>query len=289
VAEEPPPGQRQVPVRRVGAGAPHSHSATGTDWVAVEEPLEIRLVHGPAAARAEMALAVTMRTPGADEALVRGLLFAEGLITESADLLALTPADDAAQVLRAELRPGIVVAPERLSRHVLTGSSCGVCGKTAIAALAAQCPWPVPAAGISITAEQLGLLPDVLQGRQPNFSRTGGLHAAALFDASGQLLSVFEDVGRHNALDKLIGHALAAGQLPLAANGILVSSRASFEIVQKARMAGCPLLAAVGAPSSLAVELAWEADITLIGFLRDGRCNVYTVPRRVGAAGDSRQ
>lgn len=294
---EPPDsgaGHRRVPVRRLGVGSSAPSAARPTkedggsaqDWVAVEEPLEIRVVHGPAGARESFTLAIAMRTPGDDTALVAGLLFNEGLVEAAGDLLSLAMAGDGSATMLAELAPSRAVATEGLSRRVITGSACGVCGRTALAALAAASPWPVDEAGFAIAGAALAGLPARLRARQPSFDRTGGLHAAALFDAGGELLDVREDVGRHNALDKLVGAALLAGRLPLAGAGILVSGRASFELLQKARMAGCPLLAAVGAPSSLAVELAWEAGITLVGFLRDGRCNVYTVAQRVTAMSD---
>lgn len=276
---EPPesgPGHRRVPVRRLGG-----RDGDAQDWVAVEEPLEIRVAHGPVASRECFTLAITMRTPGDDRALVAGLLFNEGLVAGSGDLASMVAGGDGGAAMLAELAPSHAVVTEGLARRVITGSACGVCGKTALAALAAASPWRVQETGFAIEGVRLAALPDRLRARQPTFARTGGLHAAALFDEAGTVLDVREDVGRHNALDKLIGAALLDGRLPLASAGILVSGRASFELLQKARMAGCPLLAAVGAPSSLAVELAWESGITLVGFLRDGRCNVYTGAHRV--------
>jgi len=270
------PGPPTAPAR--------GHDGDAHDWVAVEEPLEIRVAHGPAGARERFTLTVTMRTPGDDRALVAGLLFNEGLVAGSGDLASIDVAGDAGPAMLAELVPARAIVTEGLIRRVITGSACGVCGKTALAALAAVSPWPEAGAGFAIDGARLAALPERLRARQPTFARTGGLHAAALFDAAGELLDVREDVGRHNALDKLIGAALLDDRLPLAGAGILVSGRASFELLQKARMAGCPLLAAVGAPSSLAVDLAWEAGITLVGFLRDGRCNVYTGAQRVAAA-----
>ncbi|MCC5794218.1 MAG: formate dehydrogenase accessory sulfurtransferase FdhD [Chromatiales bacterium] len=273
-------GHRQLPVRRL----PTKQNADpgGLDWVAVEEPLEIHLLHGPASARQVFTLAVTMRTPGDDEALLAGLLLTEGLIRSSSDLARIAPAADQPQVMEAHLAPGVEPPREGLSRRLLAGSACGVCGKTALEALSARSPWDLPDdQGPAFPLRSLLGLPAALAARQPGFSRTGGLHAAARFDSAGRLADLREDIGRHNALDKLVGAALLSGELPLQGEGLLVSGRASFELVQKARMAGCPLLAAVGAPSSLAVELAWEAGITLVGFLRDGRCNVYTGPQRV--------
>jgi FdhD protein len=164
-------------------------------------------------------------------------------------------------------------------------AACGICGQASLDALRARARLPVDGGRLSLSAGRLAALPDALAARQTAFASTGGLHAAALFDATGALAAVREDVGRHNAVDKLVGAALIAGTLPLANTGLLVSGRVSFEIVEKARMAGCPLIAAVGAPTSLAVDAAWESGITLVGFLRDGRFNVYSVPTRI-ALGD---
>lgn len=272
-------GQVRVPVRRAGpdrsaAGDPHQ------DWVAVEEPLEIRLVHGPAEARLSLTLCLTMRTPGDDASLAAGLLLTEGIVAGVRDILCLDQPADEPNLLVAELRPELPLNLDGLTRHLYTGSACGVCGKTSVAAVQGRSPVTV-GQGFRVAAAALAGLPDALRPHQSVFHGTGGLHAAALFDAGGRIHDVREDVGRHNALDKLVGAALMEGHFPLHTRGLLVSGRASFEILQKARMAGCPLVIAVGAPSSLAVQLAWDAGMTLAGFLRDGRFNVYTGPDRI--------
>jgi FdhD protein len=225
-----------------------------------------------------------MRTPGQDAELACGFLFTEGLVDSAADVLGYSVPDDAPE-------PGnviVVTVPEPLrvrfdgvSRNFYTNSSCGICGKASLEALRARARLAVQGESLHVTATTLMRLPAALSARQPTFATTGGLHAAALFDAEGEILDVREDVGRHNAVDKLVGAALHRGHLPFANLGIMVSGRASFEIVEKARMTGCPMVVAVGAPSSLAVDAAWESGITLVGFLRDGRLNVYTTPGRV--------
>jgi FdhD protein len=255
-------------------------TADAADLLAVEEPLEIRLGFGPAADRQQRSLSVTMRTPGHDEDLALGFLLTEGIVGDSSAVLSLKHCTDggrqaAENVIRIELHPRVEVPWERLERHFYVSSSCGVCGKASLEAVeAAGCPL-LPAPRPLLSAETLTNLPDRLRQHQPVFGHTGGLHAAALFDTSGRLLLLREDVGRHNALDKLIGAAALRGWLPLHNRVLLVSGRVSFELVQKALMAGIPLLAAVGAPSSLAVELASHFGQTLVGFLRDGRFNVY--------------
>jgi FdhD protein len=251
-----------------------------TDAVAVEEPLEIVLGTGPADARTRRTLAITMRTPtGHDEELVAGFLFAEGVIRTRADLERLTPGVGPNAVW-VDLRPG-VPAPPAADRHFTTHSSCGVCGKTSLDTLAVRTE---PLAGADrpvLDPATVHRLSGTLREAQPTFERTGGLHAAALFDFGGRLCSVREDVGRHNALDKLIGAELLAGRVPLGERVLLVSGRASFELTQKAVAAGIPVLAAVGAPSSLAVDLATRFGLTLLGFVRDHRFNVYTHPGRL--------
>lgn len=234
-----------------------------SDEVAVEEPLEIR--------HAGRVLSITMRTPGHDEELAAGFLFAEGLIDGPADI---GPTDDL-EVNTVEVRSPL--AREPALRSFTTTSACGVCGAGAIEdvrALAAPAP-----PGPRMAAELLAALPDRM--RQPTFARTGGLHAAALFDAAGEPLAVREDVGRHNAVDKLVGRRLLDGALPLHGLPLCVSGRLSFELVHKAVRAGAPILVGVGAPSSLAVELAGDLGLTLCGFARGGRVNVYTHGERV--------
>lgn len=265
---KPPSGFAAVAVRT--AGDPHER----IDWVAVEEPLEIVLEFGPAAARTRRTVSVTMRTPGHDDELAAGFLFAEGVIRGLDDVQRIVPCDRA-NAVRVVLRPDVSVAFGDLERHFATTSSCGVCGKTSLDALTARCaPLPDPDRPV-FAPEVIHRLPEILREAQPTFDRTGGLHAAALFDANGTLLAVREDVGRHNAVDKLIGAELLAGRLPLSDRVLLVSGRASFELAQKALAAGVPVLAAVGAPSSLAVELAEWFGLTLLGFVRDRRFNVY--------------
>lgn len=271
--------RRRVPVRRVGA----TNGGDAEDWVAVEEPLEIRVGYDDEPDASE-SLVVTMRTPGCDEELARGLLFTEGLIDGAEDLLEFVVADPdegGANRLEVRLRARLRERLQGRRRHFYANASCGICGKAALEALRARAPFEIRGDELRIAPEVLPGLPAALAARQPTYAETGGIHAAALFRVDGEILAVREDVGRHNALDKLIGAALREGSLPLSGRGILVSGRASFEIVEKARMAGCPLLAAVGAPSSLAIEAAWESGITLVGFLRDGRFNVYAVPARI--------
>jgi FdhD protein len=271
---------RRVPVTRVGAPG-------ADDVVATEEPLEIRLGYSRRdGSRAEENVSITMRTPGHDEELAVGFLFTEGIIHSGSDVDGVVPRgqpapDGSINVVRVELAPGVKVDFKRLERHFYTTSSCGVCGKASIEAVAVQGQYDVAAMPLRIAGAVLGALPEALRSRQAVFEQTGGLHASGLFDAAGRIVTVREDVGRHNALDKLIGSALLAGQLPLAAQGIVVSGRASFELMQKAKMAGCPLVAAVGAPSSLAVELANEFGMTLVGFLKPDRFNVYSRSDRV--------
>jgi FdhD protein len=235
----------------------------GTDEVAVELPLEIRLNGAP--------VAVTMRTPGHDFELAAGFLYGEGIVSAAPDMQ--LPEDLAANIVDA--RAPDAVAPA--TRRFYTTSSCGICGKGALDEVEAIAP--VVSGDVSMQRTLLAELPERL--KQPGFERTGGLHATGLFSASGELLSVHEDVGRHNAMDKVIGAALLAGTLPLSARVLCVSGRLAFELVQKAVRAGAPILVGVGAPTSLAVELAADRGITLAGFARGGRVNVYTHAHRV--------
>jgi len=212
--------------------------------------------------------------------------YAEGIVRTPADVQLARPCGPPApngliNVVRVELAPGVRVDLDRLERHFYTSSSCGVCGKSSLEAVGVQGHYDIHAAAFSCSAERLGGLPEALRARQATFEATGGLHASGLFDASGEISLVREDVGRHNALDKLIGHALMQGMLPLSRFGIIVSGRASFELLQKAMMAGVPMVVAVGAPSSLAVELAREFGITLVGFLKAAQFNVYANAQRV--------
>lgn len=275
----PPPVESAVvrPVFRVEGGA----GETVEDRVAVEEPLEIRLAQADRVQR----LAVTMRTPGHDAELALGFLAGEGVVRRPADVVdvAHTPlqggmADPNVVVVR--LAPDVRFDARRLERHVYTTSSCGVCGKTSLDAVGAIRGPDLPA-GPTLAADVVHGLPATLRESQAGFEQTGGLHAAALFTGGGRLLRVREDVGRHNALDKLLGSFLLEGGPAPPGSVVLVSGRASFELVQKAVVAGLPVLAAVGAPSSLAVDLADESGMTLLGFVRDGRFNVYAGAGRV--------
>ena len=258
------------------------------DQLAVEEPLEIRLAHGAADEREQRSIAITMRTPGHDAELAAGFLLTEGIIRNRDDLESIRPwgamvgPQQLQNVVRVELRPDIDVDLKRLERHFYTTSSCGVCGKTSIAALETVHAPELLDDKPRVSAAVIHRLPRQLRAAQAVFDRTGGLHAAGLFDAEGNLLALREDVGRHNAVDKLIGSQLLAGNLPLLDKGIIVSGRASFELMQKALMAGIPLLVAVGAPSTLAVQLAERFKMTLVGFVRDERFNTYSGAWRIG-------
>ncbi|RMI04882.1 MAG: formate dehydrogenase accessory sulfurtransferase FdhD [Calditrichaeota bacterium] len=255
------------------------------DEVAVEEPLEIRVaVAGDGWSRYHP-LAVTMRTPGHDFELAAGFLFSEGIVRRKEDIQHLAYCRDGGNpdqenIVVVELSPGVSFDPERLSRRVYTSASCGICGRTSLEMVWKECG-EKPVGRFRLSPEMLYRLPEALYDSQRLFACTGGLHAAALFDASGRLLRVREDVGRHNALDKLIGALLLEGGVPASEVVVLVSGRAGFELVQKAVLAGIPALAAIGAPSSLAIELAREYGITLVGFVREERFNVYAGEERV--------
>ena len=264
--------------------SPDAHEET-PDLLAVEEPLEIRLGYGPASDRQQRSLSVTMRTPGADFDLTLGFLLTEGIIHSTADVRSIQHCTDAGRqatenIVRVELQPEIAFDWAQVERHFYATSSCGVCGKASIEAVRSTA-CPVPDSTFQVSEELIYSLPQRLHAQQHGFAHTGGLHAAGLFNAQGELLLVREDVGRHNALDKLIGAALQRGWVPLRDGLVLVSSRASFELVQKSVVAGIPVLAAVGAPTSLAVELAREAGLTLLGFVRDRRFNVYAGTDRI--------
>ena len=280
----------EVDVERVGdaPGGPSRGTAReGTrDLLAAEEPLEIRLHAEVDGEKVRRPISVTMRTPGDDFALAVGFLFSEGIVRDGADVaeVAVCGHDPTGNTVRVKLRPGTPVDLARLQRNFYTTSSCGVCGKASIDAIRATARWAIPAGTPVIDAALVRALPARLRAAQPLFERTGGLHASALFDGAGELVAAREDVGRHNALDKVIGGELLAGRLPAHDRVLLVSGRASFELVQKAMMAGIPILAAVGAPSSLAVALAAEAGMTLLGFVRDDRFNVYAGGERVRRA-----
>jgi FdhD protein len=249
------------------------------DWIVSEEPLEIR-ARGPG--QGPVSVAVTMRTPGDDPELAVGFLFTEGLVSSRGEVVSARDCaprrgGGACNVVQVELsRP---FDGSSLKRNFFATSSCGVCGKATLDQVAVRCApvGPGPVVGRSVL---IGL-PGALRGGQAVFDRTGGLHAAGVFDGEGRLLALREDVGRHNAVDKLIGRALLDGEVPLAGRILLVSGRTSFEILQKAAVAGVPIVCAVSAPSSLAVSLAERLGITLVGFLRGSSFNVYTHPERI--------
>ena len=280
------------PIRRVDG---ETVSPPRADSLAVEEPLEIQLGYEKRGWRVHKSISVTMRTPGQDEELAAGFLFTEGIVADAAQIESIGRPSateqgkkkrDADNVVRVELRAGVPVDLKRLERHFYTTSSCGVCGKTSIEAigLAGRGKLTDPEAGPFFDAAVIHALPAALRETQAVFDRTGGLHAAALFNIDGNLLARREDVGRHNAVDKLIGTQLLAGPEAIAALGarlLFVSGRASFELMQKALAAGIPILAAVGAPSSLAVELAQAYGATLLGFVRNERFNIYCGEERI--------
>jgi FdhD protein len=260
------------------------HDAEREDVLAVEEPLEIRVRREEGQ---PTSFVTTMRTPGNDEELAAGLLFAEGVLSEASDLVSLDRPSDPridpdlkANVLIATLGGDAASRATGLQRGTVMGSACGVCGKTSIENVIPSDRPPL-ASDLRVAPELLYGLPALLRERQSVFARTGGLHAAGLFSADGELLEVREDIGRHNATDKIVGSALLAGRLPLTNRILLVSGRAGFEIVQKAFAAGIPFVASVSAPSSLAAALAESAGVTLVGFLRERRFNVYSGKERV--------
>ncbi|MGB5390686.1 MAG: formate dehydrogenase accessory sulfurtransferase FdhD [Thermoanaerobaculia bacterium] len=272
-----------VPARVVAVEG--NESVERADSVAVEEPLEIGVVAEIEGRRQRHSVAVTMRTPGNDFELAAGFLSGEGMLKHHRDIWRIDYCDANSSrhpdnVVEVSLRPGVEFDAERLSRHVFTTSSCGICGRASLEAVQISCP-RVPIGNFRLYPQQLVRLPATLREAQPVFSETGGLHAAGLFDGTGRLLALREDVGRHNAVDKVVGSLLLEEGLPGSDRVLLVSGRASFELVQKAALAGIPVLAAVGAPSSLAVELAREMGMTLVGFLRDGRFNVYSGADRI--------
>lgn len=268
-------GIAQVSITRVnGAG-----SLRESDDISVEEPLQILVGWEDKHGSHTNSVAITMRTPGDDESLAVGFLFTEGIIAKADAVKAVEVKGQ--NVVHVMLRPGIGLDLGLLDRHSFVSSSCGACGKRTIAAVRVTRRHKIQAGTPGVAPRVIRLLPDILREAQAEFSRTGGIHASALFDARGRLLALREDVGRHNALDKLIGSELMAGHIPLDDRIILVSGRVSFELVQKAALAGVPVVAAVGAPSSLAVELATECGMTLLGFVRDQRFNVYADCGRV--------
>ena len=277
---KPPGSKTKATVWVVENGQVRSRS----DQLATEEPLEIRLVSP------QKTVAVTMRTPGADFELTAGFLYSEGVVSSREDIERISycvdPDVDGEQrynIVNVKLKEGLSPDLQPLERHFFTTSACGVCGKASLEALRLR-GCPVIPDSPEVSAEVIYSLPEQLRAAQRVFSTTGGLHAAALFDTQGQLLSVREDVGRHNALDKLVGSAVLSDQLPLNNHIVMVSGRSSFEILQKCLTAGVPIVCAVSAPSSLAVALAREFGITLVGFLRGERFNVYAGRERLAIA-----
>ena len=257
---------------------------TRLDHLTTEEPLEIRLISQ------NRTIAVTMRTPGADFELAAGFLYSEGVINSKQDIQCMSYCVDESvdgqqryNIVNIELREELIPDLQPLERHFYTNSACGVCGKASLEALRLR-SCPVIPQGLIVTPEIIYSLPEKLRAAQGIFTATGGLHAAAVFSAQGELLNLQEDIGRHNALDKLIGSALLSEELPLNNHILMVSGRSSFEILQKSTVAGVPIVCSVSAPSSLAVSVAQEFGITLIGFLRGERFNIYTGWERINAA-----
>lgn len=273
----------EIPVIKVRA-----HDCVDTiDELAAEEPLEIRVAYGAINQPEVKNISVTMRTPGNDAELALGFLFTEGIITSPDDVAGIAHCfiactENRENVIQVTLKPVVQPNLHNTDRNFYTTSSCGVCGKSSISAIRTVNQYQSAAVNpIQVSADTLYSLPQLLREQQDVFEHTGGLHASALFSVNGELLMVREDVGRHNALDKLIGAALNKNGLPLNNHILLLSGRASFELVQKAAMAGISMVVAIGAPSTLAVQLANEFNITLCGFLRGQRFNIYTSPQRI--------
>jgi len=268
------------------SGKVHSENKI-PDLLAVEEPLEIRIGYGPEKNREQKSISVTMRTPGNDFELAIGFLFTEGIITGNKQIQSIrycteaNTKEDEQNIVRVELNPEVEIDFEKIQRNFYTTSSCGICGKASIDAIKIINNVSRHNDDLKIDAATIAGLPDVLSKQQLVFEHTGGLHACALFTTNGELILMREDVGRHNALDKLIGASLSSGNMPLQEHVLLLSGRASFELLQKAAIAGIKIICAVGAPSSLAVETANEFGITLVGFLRNSRFNVYANAERI--------
>lgn len=273
------PAHRRVEIDAL-RDAGHVHRG---DAVAVEEPLEIRLSRAGSAAHGDAGhcVSITMRTPGNDAELALGFLYGEGILREPRDVVDARACGPTGNVLRVTVRADLPLDVKRLERNFYTTSSCGICGKASIDAVTASLGMRTVNGNLRVHASVLRTLPDTLRQSQSGFAQTGGMHAVGLFDPEGELLASYEDVGRHNAMDKLVGAALLSGSLPWSERIVLLSGRASFELIQKAMMAGAPMVAAIGAPSTLALELAHSAGITLIAFLRDQGFNVYCHPERV--------
>jgi FdhD protein len=274
-----------VPITRVKLGVREDR----TDQLALEEPLEVQLstTSGDEAGRAWKTVAITMRTPGQDRELAAGFLFGEGILRSVREMETIYSSgarygkQEYQNRVRVALKPGTTFDLNRLERNFYMSSSCGVCGKTSLEALLTSGFAPLPDAGWTVSGTLIESLPERLRKAQPVFDQTGGLHAAGLFSLDGEALVVREDVGRHNAVDKVVGTRLLAGHEQNPAQILVVSGRASFELVQKTVAAGIPMLVAVGAPSSLAVQLAQEFGVTLAGFVRPGGFNIYTGAQRI--------
>jgi len=268
----------QIVIKKVNPAGIHDTD----DMLAAEEPLEIRLAYGPTDMRVQKSISVTMRTPGNDFELATGFLYTEGIIRSAGEIISIKHCNGANEnVVHVELSEAAAPDIDKLERHFYTTSSCGVCGKSSIEAVRTVCNIVDETDNLQVPADIIYVLPNLLREQQDVFENTGGLHASALFDTNGKLLFLREDVGRHNALDKLIGTALNEGMLPLNDHILLLSGRASFELIQKASMAGIKIVAAVGAPSSLAAEMTEECGMTLIGFLRGERFNIYSGAQRI--------
>jgi len=269
----------KVVVRKVEGGNAH----TVDDCVAVEEPLEIRLGYSRGSNRVRRSISITMRTPGHDEELAVGFLFTEGIIRDRDCIESIAVGvEQSGNIVTVELKSGVAVEIDRLERHFYTTSSCGVCGKASLEALKLSPRHPMPPPDEPrVPASLVHQFPALLRDRQSAFASTGGMHASALLEPSGNLIAVREDVGRHNAVDKLVGRQVLAGRVPLSGTLLFVSGRTSFEILQKALAAGLPWVAGIGAPSSLAVEVADSFGMTLSGFVRDNRYNVYSGAGRI--------
>ena len=257
-----------------------------TDEVTIEEPLEFSIAFGAQSSREIKNLAVTMRTPGNDFKLVLGFLYSEGIIKNKSDVQAITRMDNLENssnienTVLVELDESLSVDPQKI-RNFYINSSCGICGSQVVDDIGSLQKYHSSKSDFLVAESVLRTLPGRLQKQQDAFSQTGGLHASALFDQQGSILSLFEDVGRHNALDKLIGRELQNNNLPLFQSGLILSGRTSFELIHKAALAGIPVVVSIGAPSSLAVDAAWEYEITLAGFLQADRFNIYSFPRRI--------
>jgi FdhD protein len=274
-AEPASSGTMRVRILRTGVDS----RVEKDDRVAVEAPLEF-LMHHPALGTLPVSFGTTMRTPGDDEYLAAGLLYGEGMVETASDIEAIESGTRRPNVVNVRLNPAVRMALQTATRRFSAGSSCGVCGTTGLDAAIARAAATRSAATPAIDLALLLGLPRRMQEGQSKFGDTGGIHAAALFDFSGRLITLAEDVGRHNAFDKLVGESLLHERLPLTRHIVLLSGRASFELVQKALRAGVSILAAIGAPSSLAVNLAAASGLTLVGFLREQYCNVYSGAER---------